>query len=51
MKHINQTRLNAASYYSEFDLYSKADELPDIDQLRPYYQGLIDKYIPGKVKW
>jgi len=37
--------------FNKFDLYSKADDLPDIDALMPYYQGLIDKYIPGKVKW
>ena len=36
---------------SEFDLYSKGDTLPDIDALKPYYQSLIDKYCPGKLKW
>ena len=38
-------------YYSKFDLYSKADVAPDIDKLRPYYQSLIDKYIPGELRW
>uniref|UniRef100_A0A7I4YSK1 Inositol oxygenase n=1 Tax=Haemonchus contortus TaxID=6289 RepID=A0A7I4YSK1_HAECO len=33
------------------DLYSKNDEKPDIEEVKPYYQTLIDKYIPGKVKW
>uniref|UniRef100_A0AC35TTM3 Inositol oxygenase n=1 Tax=Rhabditophanes sp. KR3021 TaxID=114890 RepID=A0AC35TTM3_9BILA len=33
------------------DLYSKYDEKPDIDALKPYYQSLIDKYIPGIIKW
>ncbi|CAB3406780.1 unnamed protein product [Caenorhabditis bovis] len=33
------------------DLYSKNDKTPDIDALRPYYQTLIDKYIPGAVAW
>ncbi|KAK6014102.1 hypothetical protein OSTOST_20550, partial [Ostertagia ostertagi] len=33
------------------DLYSKNDEKPDIAELKPYYQSLIDKYIPGQVKW
>ncbi|XP_035691805.1 inositol oxygenase-like isoform X1 [Branchiostoma floridae] len=37
--------------FNKFDLYSKADDLPDIDALKPYYQGLIDKYIPGKLRW
>jgi hypothetical protein len=38
-------------YCSKFDLYSKADAMPDAASLIPYYQQLIDKYIPGKLKW
>ncbi|KAK2155154.1 hypothetical protein LSH36_247g02047 [Paralvinella palmiformis] len=37
--------------FNKFDLYSKADPLPDMDELSSYYQMLIDKYIPGKLKW
>jgi len=37
--------------FNKFDLYSKSDHLPDIDSLRPYYQSLIDKYLPGKVRF
>ncbi|XP_065054180.1 inositol oxygenase-like [Rhopilema esculentum] len=37
--------------FNEFDLYSKSDSLPDIEALKPYYQSLIDKYCPGKLKW
>lgn len=37
--------------FNKFDLYTKSEQVPDIDALMPYYQGLIDKYIPGKVKW
>ncbi|KAK0426558.1 hypothetical protein QR680_009771 [Steinernema hermaphroditum] len=33
------------------DLYSKSEERPDIEALRPYYQSLIDQYIPGVVHW
>ena len=36
---------------SKFDLYSKADELPDVEALRPYYEGLIAKFCPGTLKW
>lgn len=36
---------------SQFDLYSKADSLPNVDELRPYYQELIDEFIPGKIKF
>jgi len=37
--------------FNKFDLYSKADSVPDVEALIPYYQSLIDKYIPGKLKW
>lgn len=37
--------------FNKFDLYTKSTVVPDIKALMPYYQGLIDKYIPGKVKW
>ncbi|XP_012644980.1 inositol oxygenase [Microcebus murinus] len=37
--------------FNKFDLYTKCPDLPDVDQLRPYYQGLIDKYCPGVLSW
>jgi len=37
--------------FNNFDLYTKTDDLPDIEEVRPYYQSLIDKYIPGVVRW
>uniref|UniRef100_A0A158PA70 Inositol oxygenase n=1 Tax=Angiostrongylus cantonensis TaxID=6313 RepID=A0A158PA70_ANGCA len=36
---------------NECDLYSKDDTKPDIRKLKPYYQSLIDQYIPGEVAW
>jgi len=36
---------------NKYDLYSKVDELPDIQALRPYYQTLVDKWCPGLVKF
>jgi len=37
--------------FQSFDLYSKSNDIPDIEALRPYYQSLIDKYIPGKIRF
>lgn len=37
--------------FNKFDLYTKAPEMPDIEELKPYYQSLIDKYLPGKIRW
>ncbi|KAE9526924.1 hypothetical protein AGLY_013572 [Aphis glycines] len=39
------------SEFNKFDLYTKGGITPDIKELKPYYQSLIDKYIPGLIKW
>ena len=43
--------INSVIDFNQFDLYSKADERPDLKTLWPYYQSLIDKYCPGKLSW
>jgi inositol oxygenase len=35
--------------FNPYDLYSKSSEKPSAVALRPYYQGLIDKYFPSQV--
>ncbi len=35
--------------FNPYDLYSKSAEKPSANELRPYYQGLIDKYFPSQV--
>jgi inositol oxygenase len=37
--------------FNPYDLYSKCPERPDWHKLRPYYTALIDKYLPGKLRW
>ena len=38
--------------FQTFDLYTKTDDdLPNIDELKPYYLSLIDKYLPGVLVW
>jgi inositol oxygenase len=38
--------------FNRFDLYSKGDKVPDVEGLKPYYQGLCEKFgIGGKLKW
>lgn len=37
--------------FNRFDLYSKADSVPDVPALLPYYQSLADKYLPGDLCW
>lgn len=38
-------------FFSKYDLYTKGGKMPDVDELKPYYQKLIDKYIPGELDW
>ncbi|XP_049940306.1 inositol oxygenase-like isoform X1 [Schistocerca serialis cubense] len=37
--------------FNKYDLYTKCDRVPDLDEVMPYYQSLIDKYIPGVLNW
>ncbi|XP_047119981.1 inositol oxygenase-like [Schistocerca piceifrons] len=37
--------------FNKYDLSTKSDETPNIEALKPYYQGLIDKYLPGSLSW
>jgi len=37
--------------FNKFDLYTKSTKVPDIEALRPYYQSLVDKYLPGIISF
>ncbi|XP_050292732.1 inositol oxygenase [Anthonomus grandis grandis] len=37
--------------FNRYDLYTKSTEVPDIEALWPYYESLINKYIPGVLSW
>lgn len=37
--------------FNPYDLYSKNPEQPDINKLRPYYEGLIKKYLPENLRF
>ena len=37
--------------FNRFDLYSKADEPPDVEALRPYYENLIAEFFPATIRW
>ena len=36
---------------SQYDLYSKIDNMPDIAELKPYYARLIDEWCPGQLRF
>lgn len=37
--------------FNPYDLYSKAENPPNVDELKPYYQELIAKYFPATLRW
>lgn len=37
--------------FQKYDLYSKCDEDLITEENKQYYSKLIDKYIPGKIRW
>ena len=48
----DEKMLEAVRAFNPYDLYSKSDDIPMIDELKPYYLELIDEFFPQKViKW
>ena len=44
--------LKAVKAFNPYDLYSKSDDKPKVEDLKDYYLELIDEYFPNKViKW
>lgn len=37
--------------FNPYDLYSKADQAPNVKELRPIYEEMIAKYFPAKLQW
>ncbi|XP_066144300.1 inositol oxygenase [Euwallacea fornicatus] len=46
----NETK-NWVLTFNQYDLYTKSSNIPDIEALWPYYESLIEKYIPGELEW
>lgn len=44
--------LKAVQAFNPYDLYSKSDEVPSVEELKPYYMGLIEEFFPqGELLW
>ena len=37
--------------FNPYDLYSKSDQRPDIEQLKPFYLDLIAEFFPSQLAW
>ncbi|KAH8819363.1 putative inositol oxygenase [Xylogone sp. PMI_703] len=49
MNEHDQKMLAAVKAFNPYDLYSKSDDVPSVEELKPYYMELIDEYFPQKV--
>ncbi|RCI14152.1 hypothetical protein L249_5915 [Ophiocordyceps polyrhachis-furcata BCC 54312] len=48
----DEAMLKAVQAFNPYDLYSKSDDVPSVEELKPYYLELIDEFFPRKViKW
>jgi inositol oxygenase len=47
----DEKRLDVVRRFQKHDLYTKHGTRPDVEELKAYYTALINKYIPGKLKW
>ncbi|MFN7923203.1 MAG: inositol oxygenase family protein [Bryobacteraceae bacterium] len=37
--------------FNPFDLYSKSDSAPNMAELKPFYEELVDEFLPGQLQW
>ena len=37
--------------FNPYDLYSKGEDRPSVESLRPFYEDLIAEYLPGALSW
>lgn len=48
----DEDMLKAVQAFNPYDLYSKSDDVPSVEELKPYYMELIDEFFPqGVLKW
>ncbi|XP_078486512.1 inositol oxygenase-like [Ciona intestinalis] len=47
----DQKMMKWIKLFNKHDLYTKSPDFPNIEEIKPYYQSLIDKYMPGKLKF
>ncbi|WWC91446.1 uncharacterized protein L201_006392 [Kwoniella dendrophila CBS 6074] len=51
MNEEDEQALKAVRAFNPYDLYSKSDAPPNVEELKGYYQGLIKKYFPNELDW
>jgi inositol oxygenase len=51
MSEADRHQMHWVRAFNPYDLYSKADEPPDVASLRPFYEELISEFFPAKLDW
>ncbi|XP_004503513.1 inositol oxygenase 2-like [Cicer arietinum] len=51
MNEEDRENLKWLHVFNKYDLYSKSKVLIDVEEVKPYYLSLIEKYFPAKLRW
>ncbi|KAB5514217.1 hypothetical protein DKX38_028123 [Salix brachista] len=51
MNKEDEEDLKWLNIFNKYDLYSKSKVLVDVDEVKPYYQSLIQKYFTETLRW
>ena len=51
MSDHDRVMMESVRAFNPFDLYSKSDAKPQLSELRPYYNDLINEFFPEKLAW
>lgn len=51
MNEQDEEALGWVRAFNPYDLYSKCEVEPNLNELRPFYEELIAKYFPAKIAW
>ncbi|HMD83461.1 MAG TPA: inositol oxygenase family protein [Terriglobia bacterium] len=51
MSERDKTMFKWVRAFQNYDLYSKSEERPNLQELRPYYEQLIAEYFPPQISW
>ncbi|XP_077288222.1 myo-inositol oxygenase isoform X2 [Arctopsyche grandis] len=48
---MDEEKMKWVLEFNKYDLYTKSEDIPNIETLWPYYESLIEKYMPGVLEW
>ena len=51
MNDDDKDTLNNVLMFNEFDLYSKKDDINITEDIKIYYDNLLNEYFNGELKW